>query len=405
MVPPQGERPDTADPADTPEPRLTVRQRRPWFLRRRFLQSFAPVVFLALAGLVALLVSTNLRLPFEKLITFDASMGSKADFFHEERVGELLLQHHMRVRVIREGSCDGIDNLDSFDFIFPSGQPCAALAAEWRRAEGKFHSEHRPFISPIVLATYRSYAETLRAAGVAKPQTTPGFDRPYYYTLDMDGFLTLVLAEKSWADLNGPTYGVINNNKVLARTTNLCRTNSAATYVGLVSYAVHDRVPRDEEEAVGFATTIESLLDQGLPLSTPEIYFLPEGPQTAPIVVLYEHQYLAHQLDQLEQHGKRDDFRVLLHPDPTFQTQPQLVALNKEADRLGRLLMTDPDLRKRALELGLRVIDPSKADYSGELTKLLAERGMPAPSLDDLTPAVLPDVPRLQTMTDFVGRC
>jgi hypothetical protein len=135
-------------------------------------------------------------------------------------------------------------------------------------------------------------------------------------------------------------HGVINSNKVLAQTPDVCATNSGAAYFGLVSYVVHGRVPTTEEEAAGFVTEIKSLLDdQGLPLPGPETYFLPEGRQIAPIIVLYEHQYLADQLGHRERSGKLDGDRVLLHSNAAFQTQPQFVALNEDADRLGRLLI------------------------------------------------------------------
>jgi hypothetical protein len=387
--------------SDASEPSLAVRPRpAPFFLRRRFLRPFAPVASLAVGGLVALIVSANLLLPFERLVRLEGTMGAQAHFFGDERVRQLLLRHHMRVDVIRQGSRDGAtSNLGSLDFVFSSGQPAADLVVQRRRAEGKYYSQHRPFVSPVVLATYREYAETLRAAGVATPQVNSGFDRPYHYNLDMVGFLGLVRAEKSWDDLNGRAHGVTNGNKVLVQTPSVCTSNSGAIYLGLVSYVVHGRIPSDGEEAADFATEIKPLLDeQGLPVPAPEIYFRPEGRQTAPIIVLYEHQYLADQLDHRERFGKLDDDRVLLYPNTALQNQPQFVALNEDADQLGRLLITDPDLRRRALELGLRVLDPGRETFSEQLSTLLAERGVPVPSPGSDTRAVLPDTPLLEKM-------
>ncbi|HKR50839.1 MAG TPA: hypothetical protein VJT72_14905 [Pseudonocardiaceae bacterium] len=386
--------------SDPSEPSLAVRPRpAPLFLRRRFLRRFAPVASLAVGGLVALLVSANLLLPFERLVTLEGTMGAMAHLFNDDRVRDLLLRHHLRVNVIRQGSRDGATgDLGSLDFVFTSGQPAADLVVQRRRAEGKYYSQHKPYISPIVLATYREYAETLHAAGVATPQVSRGFDRPYYYTLDMAGFLGLVRAEKSWADLNGRAHGVANDNKVLAQTPSMCASNSGASYLGLVSYVVHGRVPATAEEAADFTNKIKSLLDDSLPLPAPEIYFRPEGRPTAPIIVLYEHQYLADQLGHRERSGELDDDHVLLYPNTAVQAQPQFVALNEDADRLGRLLITDPDLRRRALELGLRVLDPGRGTSSEQLSTLLAERGVPVPSAGSDTRAVLPDTPLLEQM-------
>ena len=387
------------------EPSLAVRPRPvPFFLRRRFLRPFTPVASLAVVGLVALLVSANLLLPFERLVTLDGGMGTNADFFNDERVDELLLRHHMRVHVTRQGSREAATgDLDSLDFVFSSGQPAAELVIQRRRAEGKYKSVHRPFVTPIVLATYREYAETLRGAGVATPQATPGFDRPYFYDLDMGGFLNLVRAQKSWDDLNISAHGFTNGNKVLAQTTNVCTSNGAATYLGLVSYLTRGGVPSSELDAVALATKIKPLLrDQGLPADAPELYFVPEGRQTAPIIVIYEHQYLTHQL----RHRELDGDRVLLYPSTVFQTQSEFIALNEDADRLGRLLITDPDLSRRALELGFRVLDSNREDSSEQLAEFLAERAVPVPSMAASdTRALLPNVPLLETMIVVAGDC
>jgi hypothetical protein len=386
------------------EPRLAVRPRpAPFFLRRRFLLPFTPVAFLAVVGFVALLVSANLLLPFERLVTFEGAMGSKADFFDDEQVQELLLRHHMRVHVTRQGSREvATGDLASLDFVFPSGQPSAQLVIQRRRVAKQYYSAHRTFVSPIVLATYRGYAETLRDAGVATPQATPGFDRPYYYGLDLHRFLDQVHAQKSWEDLNIRAHGVTNGNKVLAQTTDVCRSDGAATYLGLVSYLTGE-VPTTDKDAIDLAIKIKPMLrSQGLPEVWPELYFGPEGRQTAPIIVIYEHQYLAYQLRHRERSGELDGDRVLLYPSTVFQTQPEFIALNDKADQLGVLLKTDRDLHRRALELGFRVIDPTSSE---QLSGILHERRVPEPSTASSTRAILPDVPLLEKMISVVGDC
>lgn len=399
------------EPGPEGEPSLAVRPRAvPWFLRRRFLRPFIPVASIAVVGLVALLVSANLLLPFERLVTLEGAMGSKADFFDDEQVQELLLRHHTRVHVSRLGSRDAATgDLSSLDFVFPSGQPAAELVIQRRRNQQHYYSVHQPFVSPIVLATYRGYAETLHDAGIATPQTNPGFNPPYYYTLDMVGFLNLVRAQKSWDDLNSRAHGVTSGNKILAQTTDVCKDNSAATYLGLVSYVINGRSPTTENEAGEFANKIKWLLRiQGLPAPAPtELYFVPEGPQTAPIIVIYEHQYLAYQLRHRERSDELDGDRVLLYPSPAFQTQPQFVALNQNADRLGRLLETDPALRRRALELGFRVTDNRTAsgEQAEQLSKFLREQAVPEPSPASNTRAILPDAPLLEKMINLVGDC
>ena len=121
--------------------------------------------------------------------------------------------------------------------------------------------------------------------------------------------------------------------------------------------------------------------------------------------MIYEHQYLSYQLRSMEQ-GSLDSDRVLLYPRPGFMTQPELIALNANGDLLGELLTTDPDLRRRALELGFRVLDHTGTDNSDQLSKFLTERAVPVPSehVSD-TEAVLPEVPQLEKMISVVGGC
>ncbi|MGH3930578.1 MAG: hypothetical protein ACRDTF_11450, partial [Pseudonocardiaceae bacterium] len=112
------------------EPSLTVRRRARWFLRSRFLRSFAVAASLALGGVVTLFPA-NLALPFEQLVTLNGSMGAQHSFFNDERLRELLLRHHIRVNVIRQGSIGAVTgDLDSLDFVLTSGDPAAQFLLE-----------------------------------------------------------------------------------------------------------------------------------------------------------------------------------------------------------------------------------------------------------------------------------
>ena len=154
----------------------------------------------------------------------------------------------------------------------------------------------------------------------------------------------------------------------------------------------------------------------GLPLTAPmENYLTPEGPSIAPIVVVYEHQFLAHQVQFTERYGKPDHDRVLLYPGTrlqpkpeltVLQTEPELIALTDDGDRLGRLLITDPQLRRRALELGYRVLDFTGLNSSDQLATFLTEHGLPVPIVPARsTRTVLPELPLLETMIPVVGNC
>ncbi len=392
------------------EPLLAVRPRpAPFYRSRRFLWRFVPVAALALAGVVALLVSGTVALPFQPMVTLVGVGGSKLEYLDDPQVRARLLRHHVTVQLTRLGSREAARaDFEGVDFVFPSGQPTAELVQRRRQEAREYASAHRVFVSPIVLATYREYAETLHAAGLARPQ--PGQDplRPLYYDLSLGAFLDQGRAGRTWDELGIGRQGFSNGNTVLAQTSNVCVSNSAATYLGLVAYVTRGGVPGSEEEAVELARQLGPLLrEQGLPTRAPDaLYFIPEGRGIVPVVVIYEHQYLAYQLGRAGGGAGMDEDRVLLYPDATFQSEPTLVALTPDAQWLGDYMTTDPVLRRRAMELGYRVLDPSLDDSSAELPGFLAERGVPAPSMsDEYTRALLPDVPTLEAMITTVGGC
>jgi hypothetical protein len=173
----------------------------------------------------------------------------------------------------------------------------------------------------------------------------------------------------------------------------------------MVSYLIHGRVPTSDREAQDFTADIKPLLGQGLPEDEPVQYFVQEGKDT-PIIVMYEHQYLSYQLQAIKRMGKPDYDRVLLYPYPGFQTLPEFIALTKDGDQLGQLLSTDPQLRRRELELGLRVLDRTGANSSRQMVRFLIEQRVPAPSIPaDYTKAELPQVDLLNKMASVIYGC
>jgi hypothetical protein len=389
------------------EPLLTVRPRpKPFFLRARFLLMFTPFGAFAVVGLVLLLISGNLLLPFQRLVTLEGKAGSMANLFDDEQVRKILLRHHLKVHVSRMGSLDAVKAyLPGDGFVFTSGQPSAQRLLERLRAENRYNVVYRPFVSLIVLATYREYAETLQRNGAATPRRSQASDQPSYYDLDLAVFLDLIRQHRTWDQLGIRSSGISNGNQVLAQTTDVCTTNGGPTYLGMVSYLIHGRVPTTEREAEDFAADIKPLLGRGLPADEPEQYFVREGKET-PIIVIYEHQYLVHQLQTIKRAGKPDHDRVLLYPRPGFQALPEFIALTKDGDQLRELLSTDPQLRRRALELGLRVRDSGGENSSEQMFRFLTEQGVPVPSAPaDYTKAELPEVNLLEKMASVIYGC
>lgn len=396
-----------SEPAAPPagaEPLLRVRRApRPYYLRRKFLRLFVPAALAAVAGLVSVLFSGAATAPFEPVVVLEGKMGSKEDFFNDPEVKEILLRHHIRVHVTSMGSREGVAGLDGFDFVFPSGQPAADLVRQLRRTDPGTRF-HRPvFVSPLVLATWRTYADALAEVGVATPVEGP--DGTFYYTLDFAAFVGLMKEGQTWAGL--PRSDVPNGNRVLAGASDVCTSNGAATYLGMVAYTDAGKVVQTEEEALAVAERIEPLVRaQGIGLRAPlQTYAAPEGRKISPIIVLYEHQYLKLQLNSRERTGALDATRVLLYPDIGSVTEPGFISLTPDGRLLGDLLETDRDLQRRATEMGFRVVG-REGDYtSRDMVEHLRGRGVPVPPAGDDTKAQLPDVRLLEKMITKIGGC
>ncbi|GKQ34152.1 hypothetical protein [Streptomyces sp. A012304] len=410
------------------EPRLTTRQVR----RRRVPRHVLAALPLAVAGLLSLLLSGNALRPFEQITTLQARMASKSDFFKDPEVQRLLLRHGIRVDIHRLGS-RGIatQSLQGMDVVFPSGQPAAKLVLA--RQQRSVHSV-RPFVTPLVLGTFRAYADTLVKAGVATPQPATDGGPTLYYDLDMPTFMGLLdgRADTTDQDRDGRPEGAdtwngigydnagahSNSGRVLVRTSNVCESNAAGAYLSLLAFVANRNStpgtqnvddPRLAQDAVtGLAARIKPLISlQGMWADEQaDSYFSDLGESIAPISLIYEHQYLAHQLAHHDRHGKQDTSRVLLYPTPYALTEPQLISLTDQGDRLVRILEKDEELRDRAIELGFRVRFSGEDGTSERLNDHLRAHGIqvPVPNADQ-TKSYEPDLDVLERIIDHVGTC
>ncbi|MEV4682938.1 hypothetical protein [Streptomyces kurssanovii] len=397
----------------TAEPGLEIRRdsNASWS-RRGFLAVFLPLLAAVLTSVAVLTVSGNILLPFQGVITLEGKMASKRDFFEDEEVQRILMKHHIRVHITSSGSREvAIRDISSYDFVFPSGQPAGDLITSERAAQNRYAKVHRPFVSPIVLATYREYAQALVDAGTATAQRGSGDGgQPYYYVLDMPKFLRHIHDKRRWNDIGIQRQGITNANRIVAQSPDVCGSNSAGTYLALVAFTWRgngDEVPDTDQEADERGRAIRHLMEQGLPSADVfRTYISPEGKNIAPVVVAYEHQYLAYQVHYQARSKKPDPQRVLLYPSGQFVTQPQFIALNKDGDRLGELITHDPELRKRAMELGFRILDPTGQVAGDQLTRFLEERDVPVPAIDgDDTRSAMPRLRYLERMISVVGDC
>jgi hypothetical protein len=363
--------------------------------RKRFLLWFVPPLAVFVTGLVVLLVTGHVTGPFQHITVVRAMLASKRDFFQDEQVKRILMARGYQVHVTPAGSRDlaAKPDLDSYHFVFPSGH--VANEQVKARRTGKHAVPFRPFSTPVVLGTFREYAEALRRAGVATPYDQG--DQPLYYNLDVQKFMGLVKEHARWKQ-----YGSANGNRVIIQSPDPCKAYSGAMLVGFLASAVQDDPPQTVEAAEELAREIKPQVDaqgQSSEDMAPK-YFAPEGPTHAVIAVIYEHQYLAHQLAR----KGTDKERVLLYPTVQHQSAPELISFTEEGDRIGELMMTDPQLRRRAVELGFHSLGwngATEQDFAGYLT----ERGVPEPPSGERGRVALPKAELFERMIDVVGDC
>lgn len=363
--------------------------------RRRFLLWFVPPLAVFVCGLVVLLVSGHITGPFRSVTVVRALFASKRDFFQDEQVKRILMARGYQVHVTPIGSRDLANkpDLDSYHFVFPSGH-VANEHVKSRRA-GKHVVPYRPFFTPVVLATFREYAEALKAEGVAKPDDKS--EKPLYYNLDMVKLKGLADAGKRWKDL-----GLANGNRVIVQSPDPCKAYSGATLVGFFGTAFGDEPPQTLEAAEKLALDVKPYVDaqgQAGEDMAPK-YFVPEGRTHAVIAVIYEHQYIAYQLRQ----KSVDTERVLLYPTKQHQSTPELISFTPEGDRIGELMMNDPELRQRAVELGFHPLSWN-GESADDFGTYITGRGLPEPPAGEEGRVQLPKAELFERMLDVVGDC
>ncbi|MEV7550060.1 hypothetical protein AB0N89_10580 [Amycolatopsis sp. NPDC089917] len=75
------------------EPQLTIGPKpSAFFLRRRFPRTFGPALALAVSGLIVLLLSGTVVVPFQQTLVLRGKMGSKSDRFEDAKVQEILMR-------------------------------------------------------------------------------------------------------------------------------------------------------------------------------------------------------------------------------------------------------------------------------------------------------------------------
>ncbi len=178
--------------------------------------------------------------PLKGLIALDVE-----PFFADVRVKKILADKRLSVAVTRVGSREMAAMVQpgaTADFLFPSGLVAANQIAEAARKAKIAVAQSSPFYTPMVIASWQPIAKILVAKGMAKPLGDRTFG------VDIAKLTDAMLAKKRWKDLKGAE-GYDVSRGVLVSTTDVRRSNLAAMYLALTSYAKNGDVLTDRATA------------------------------------------------------------------------------------------------------------------------------------------------------------
>jgi hypothetical protein len=295
------------------------------------------------------------------LTSVRAVVGSeKKAFFADPDVKAIFARSGISVEVDTAGSREIATSTDlkAYDVAFPSSAPAAERIKRKHEAVGVYS----PFYSPMAIASFQPIVDLLQRVGVAK-KTPAG-----YWTFDVTAYLKLVGKGTRWDQIPGNvTYPA--SKAILVTTTDVRRSNSAAMYLAMASYAANgNRIvsSRDEETAV-LPAMRRLFLGQGFSESSTEAPFedyLALGEGKTPLLLTYESLFLDRQLRRDSSITKD---MVLMYPTPDVLSKHTVLALTKQGAKVGEMLSQDPGLQRLAAQYGFRTTNP--ATFRDTLTK------------------------------------
>lgn len=298
------------------------------------------------------------------LETIRGLIGSeKESFLNDPQVQAVLRQHHIALEVEKAGSRQIAlrTDLKRYDFGYPAGQPSAVRLQQITQANEVFHT----FYTPMVIASWAKLIPPLMQAGIVQKHNGVA------YVVDMPKLLQLMEQGTRWKELPGNKDFAVGKS-ILINTTDPRSSNSAAMFLALMSYVANgNNVVQSETEA-------DKVLPRLLPVFLKQGYqeassagpfddYLSMGIGKAPLVMVYESQFIEHLLHS----PQRDPAMVMLYPEPTLFTKHILVPFNDKGKKLGRLLATEPQLQALASQYGYRTIQPLGDGIPATLTHII----------------------------------
>lgn len=294
-------------------------------------------------------------------------------YFQDPRVQKVLLENGFKLSVKRIGSREMAARVipgQTPDFFYASGVVAANQIGDAARRANLASAVYSPIYTPMVIASWAPIAQILATNGMAK-EASPGV-----WHVDLVKLTQTMQDKKRWKDLKGAqAYDV--SKSVLVSTTDVRKSNSAAMYLALTSYAANGgEIVTDRDTAQKMAKAVVGLFKrQGYQENYVNGNFddyVSIGIGKTPMAFIYENQIVSY---ALARQGLSPGM-VLLYPQPTLFNKVQFVALSERSKKLGELLSTHRDLQRLAVDFGFRIADSAYFVQAAKAANLAVEERM-----------------------------
>ena len=291
-------------------------------------------------------------------------------YFQDLRVQKLLADNGFKLNLTRVGSRDMAARVvpgQTPDFFYASGVVAANQISDAAKKANLATTIYSPIYTPMVIASWVPIAQILATNGMAK-EASPGV-----WSVDFQKLTQTMLDKKRWKDLKGSqAYDV--GKSVLVSTTDVRKSNSAAMYLALTSFAVNGSdVVTDRDTAQKTARAVAGLFKrQGYQENYVNGNFddyVSIGIGKTPMAWIYENQIVNY---AMAKKGLGPGM-VLLYPQPTLFNKVVFVASSERARKLGELLSNQPELQRLAVDFGFRIADTAHFVQSAKAAGLAVE--------------------------------
>jgi hypothetical protein len=362
-------------------------------VKRERVVSVAVVVAVMLASVFAVRFFVGPR-----LTVVTAVVGSEnKPFFDDQRVKQFFARHGLQLKVDFEGSrlMATADNTCRYDLALPSSEP----AADKVKVGCHVPTSYPAFSSPMVVVTFGDIIPLLQQLDIATQDATTKI-----WSFNVEKYLEAVIRGLRWNQIpNNSTYP--SSNKFLLTSTDPRYSNSAAMYVGMVSYVLNKNTPVSDPQEVhdlGQLIGQKLFLDQGYTSDTSqppfEDYLGSLGESLARMTLVYEAQFVDVKLNQPTL--VTDRHLVVMYPTPTAVANHTAVSLTPLGDRVRQLLDGtdyDQDIIRLEAEHGFRT-----RDTQDTFTMITKTHGITVPEQLDVAP--LPTYENLEGLLNEIEK-